>query len=192
VIRGPHRAGVAAMLNSQAMNASSARFELRPACPEDIPCLLELIRGLADYEHLAHLYENTPERLATSLFGHTPAAHALLAWTNDADRPLAAGFALYFYNYSTFLGRKGLYLEDIYVRPEYRGRGIGRALIVTLARIALREGCGRFEWSVLDWNTPAQRFYEGLGATVLPDWRIVRTTGHALDALAAQRAEGAL
>lgn len=174
------------------MTPTPARFDLRPARPEDVSCLLELIYALAEYERLTHLYRNTTERLTASLFGPHPVARALLAWTAADDEPIAAGFALYFYNYSTFLGSKGLYLEDLYVRPEYRGRGCGRALLVTLARIARGEGCGRFEWSVLDWNTSAQRFYEGLGATVLPDWRIVRATGAALDKLADQRVEGAL
>lgn len=180
------------MLNCSAMTAPPARFVLRPARPEDVSCLLDLISGLAHYEHLTHLYQNTPQRLTQHLFGPDPVARALLAWALDDGDETAAGFALYFYNFSTFLGLKGLYLEDLYVRPEYRGRGCGRALLVSLARIARREGCGRFEWSVLDWNTPAQRFYEHLGASVLPDWRIVRATGSALDALADQRVEGAL
>jgi len=186
------REAAATMLNFRAMIATPARFVLRPACPEDVSHLLELIHALAEYEHLTHLYQNTPERLTASLFGPQPVAHAMLAWMQADGASIAAGFALYFYNYSTFLGLKGLYLEDVYVRPEYRGCGCGRALLVTLARIARREGCGRFEWSVLDWNQSAQRFYQSLGATVLPDWRIVRATGDALDALADQSAAGAL
>ena len=169
------------------------RFELRPACPEDADVLLEMIYGLAEYERLTHLFENTPERLADALFSSRPVAEALLAWT-VSDGPVvaasdsvraAAGFALYFHNYSTFLGRKGLYLEDLFVRPEYRGKGCGKALLVEVARIAAQRGCGRFEWTVLDWNVPAQRFYQGFGAQILPDWRIVRTTGDALGKLAA-------
>ncbi len=105
------------------------------------------------------------------------------------ETPVA--FALYFHNYSTFLGRKGLYLEDVYVKPAHRRRGIGRALLIHLARIAVERGCGRFEWSVLDWNAPAIAFYEGLGATVMPEWRIVRVTGEALAALA-RKPEGSL
>lgn len=174
------------------MTATPARFVLRPARSEDVPRLLELIHGLAEYEHLTHLFRNTPARLHESLFGPQPVAHAVLAWTQSDQGETAAGFALYFYNYSTFLGLKGLYLEDLFVRPEYRGMGCGRALLVTLARIARNEGCGRFEWSVLDWNTSAQHFYESLGATVLPDWRIVRVTGDALDSLAMHPAEGAV
>jgi GNAT superfamily N-acetyltransferase len=166
------------------MTASSARFDLRPACSADVPRLLELIHGLAEYERLTHLFECTAARLHASLFDTPAAAHAVIAWHPAPAGEVAAGFALYFYNFSTFLGLKGLYLEDLYVRPEFRQRGCGRALLLRLARIAKAEGCGRFEWSVLDWNTPAQRFYESLGATVLPDWRIVRATGDALDAMA--------
>lgn len=168
------------------MTEPSARFDLRHAVPGDVPELLELIRGLADYERLTHLFECTPERLHAGLFGASATAHAVIASTTlPHGAHQAAGFALYFYNFSTFLGLKGLYLEDLYVRPEHRRRGCGRALLITLARIARSEGCGRFEWSVLDWNVAAQRFYERLGATVLPDWRIVRVTGTALDDLAA-------
>jgi GNAT superfamily N-acetyltransferase len=159
-------------------------FVLRPARVDDIGVLLELIHGLAEYEHLAQVFENTHERLREALFGERPVAEALLAWT--LQQPCStAGFALYFHNYSTFLGRKGLYLEDLYVRPEFRGRGCGTAMLIELARIAVSRGCGRFEWAVLDWNTPAQRFYQSLGATLLPDWRIVRATGDALSKLAA-------
>lgn len=166
------------------MTDSPARFDLRRALPQDVPQLLKLIHGLAEYERLTHLYECTGERLHAGLFGDPPTANAIIAWTHSQGEPTAAGFALYFYNFSTFLGLKGLYLEDLYVMPEYRGQGCGRALLVTLARIAQTEGCGRFEWSVLDWNVDAQRFYERLGATVLPDWRIVRMTGTSLATLA--------
>ena len=161
----------------------SPRFELRPACAADVPVLLELIHGLAEYERLTHLFENTPERLNEALFGAHPVAEALLAWTTT-DARVAAGFALYFHNYSTFLGRKGLYLEDLFVRPEYRGQGCGKSLLIAVAKIAAQRGCGRFEWAVLDWNISAQRFYQGFGASILPDWRIVRTTGDALARLA--------
>lgn len=152
--------------------------------------MLELIYGLAEYERLTHLFECTADRLHENLFGPRPNAQAIIAWANEPNVNTAAGFALYFYNFSTFLGRKGLYLEDLYVRPEYRSQGCGRALLVTLARVAESQGCGRFEWSVLDWNTRAQQFYEGLGATVLPDWRIVRVTGAALSTLAQQPLDG--
>ena len=168
----------------------AANFVLRAAAPADIPNLLELIYGLAEYERLTHLFECTADRLQQALFGPDASVHALIAWLS-AEEPAAAGFALYFHNFSTFLGRKGLYLEDLYVRPEYRGKGCGRALLTALAHRAHQLGCGRFEWSVLDWNTSAQRFYEGLGAAVLPDWRIVRMTGAPLAGLAAQyRGEG--
>jgi len=167
------------------MPQPTPRFALRPATSADVPQLLELIHDLAEYERLTHLFECTPERLREALFGSQPSAGALVAWA-CAPRVVAAGFALYFHNYSTFLGRRGLYLEDLYVRPEYRGQGCGKALLRALAHRAQSIGCGRFEWSVLDWNTPAQRFYEDLGATVMPDWRIVRLTGEALARLASQ------
>ena len=162
------------------------KFDLRAATPADIPQLLELIYGLAEYERLTHLFECTAERLHQALFAAHASVHALLAWEVSGDRPVAVGFALYFHNFSTFLGRKGLYLEDVYVLPEYRGRGCGRALLTRLARVAQDSGCGRFEWTVLDWNTSAQDFYEGLGATILPEWRIVRMTGAPLARLAEQ------
>ncbi|MPZ42017.1 MAG: GNAT family N-acetyltransferase [Betaproteobacteria bacterium] len=161
-------------------------FDIRPAVSADVPQLLELIRGLAEYERLSHIVQCTESRLQEALFGAEPCVEALLACSRDGGA--AAGFALFFHNYSTFLGRRGLYLEDLYVRPEFRGRGCGKALLVRLARLACERGCGRFEWSVLDWNISAQRFYEGLGALVLPDWRIVRLTGDALGRLAAQDA----
>ena len=167
------------------MPEPTQRFALRPATSADIPQLLELIYGLAEYERLTHLFECTPERLRDALFGSEPSVCALIAWM-PAPETKAAGFALYFHNFSTFLGRRGLYLEDLYVRPEYRSQGCGRAMLTALARRAQDLDCGRFEWSVLDWNTPAQRFYEDLGATVLPDWRIVRLTGEALARLASQ------
>jgi GNAT superfamily N-acetyltransferase len=178
------------VINSLAMTPSIDRFELRAATDADVPQLLELIYGLAEYEHLTHLFECTADRLRENLFGPRPSAQAIIAWANEPSGTAAAGFALYFYNFSTFLGLKGLYLEDLYVRPGYRSQGCGRALLVTLARIARSQGCGRFEWSVLDWNTRAQQFYEGLGATVLPEWRIVRVTGAALSTLAQQPLEG--
>ena len=141
-----------------------------------------MIRGLAEYEGLSKLCVSTEADLADALFGGHPAAGVLLGLENA--EPVA--FALFFYNYSTFLGRKGLYLEDLFVRPEFRGRGYGRALLIHLARLAVERGCGRFEWAVLDWNEQAIGFYRGLGATVLSDWRITRVTGDALVALAAK------
>ena len=158
-------------------------FELRPATPDDIPQLLELIRALAQFEQLTHLLECTPERLHDALFGPKPAAQALIAWTEAGS--VAAGFALFFHNYSTFLGRRGLYLEDLYVRPEYRGRGCGKALLIALARLAQESGCGRFEWSVLDWNEPAIRVYDAIGAEPQSEWIRYRLAGDKLKALAA-------
>jgi len=165
-----------------------ASFDIRPVREPDIPQLLGLIHELAEFEHLTHLYENTPQRMQAALFGPQPAVEALLAWP-AADAPAApVAFALFFNNFSTFLGKPGLYLEDIYVQPAARGAGIGRALLEHIARIAVARGCGRFEWAVLDWNSGAQQFYEKLGARVLPDWRITRISGAALQRLAAGEA----
>ncbi|WP_028309854.1 GNAT family N-acetyltransferase [Derxia gummosa] len=157
--------------------ATPASFRIDAAAPADCDDLVALIRGLAEYESLTHLLQVTPLALAEHLFGATPSAEAVIA--RDADGS-ALGFALWFRNFSTFLGKPGLYLEDIFVLPSARGRGIGKALIRHVGAIAVERGCGRFEWSVLDWNTSAIGFYESLGATVLPDWRIVRVTGEAL------------
>jgi len=147
-----------------------------PARPEDCATVLALIRALADYERLSHLVVGTEEDLREELFGVHPVIESVVAW--DDDR--AVGFALFFHNYSTFLARRGLYLEDLFVVPEARGRGIGKALISHCARVAVTRGCGRFEWSVLDWNEPAIAFYRSLGAELLPDWRICRLAGESL------------
>jgi GNAT superfamily N-acetyltransferase len=147
-----------------------------PARPEDVGTVLALIRALAEYERLSHLVVGTEEELRNELFGVHPVIESVVAW--DDDR--AVGFALFFHNYSTFLARRGLYLEDLFVVPEARGRGIGKALISHCARVAVTRGCGRFEWSVLDWNEPAIAFYRSLGAELLPDWRICRLTGEPL------------
>ena len=149
---------------------------IAPARPEDCATVLALIRALADYERLSHLVVGTEEDLREELFGVHPVIESVVAW--DDDR--AVGFALFFHNYSTFLARRGLYLEDLFVVPEARGRGIGKALISHCARVAVTRGCGRFEWSVLDWNEPAISFYRSLGAELLPDWRICRLTGEPL------------
>ena len=159
------------------------RFRVLPAAPADIGDLHSLVRALADYERLSDICTSTPGDLAAALFGPRPLAEALIARVDDESRE-AAGFALFFHTYSTFLGRPSLWLEDLFVRPEHRGAGIGQALIRTLAGIAADRGCGRFEWAVLDWNTPAIRFYESLGAAVLPDWRIARVTGESIVRLA--------
>ena len=141
-----------------------------------------MVRELAQYERLEHRVSGSRADLEAELFGAQPLIEAIVALVDDVP----VGFALYFHNYSTFLARKGLYLEDVYVKPAHRRRGIGRALLIYLARLAVERGFGRFEWSVLDWNTPAIQFYEGLGATVMPEWRIVRITGDALRSLAAR------
>ena len=158
----------------------SADLRLRAATPADAATLVGLIRELAAYERLEHLVEATPERLAAQLFGERPAAEAVIAELAGAP----VGFALFFPNFSTFLAKPGLYLEDLYVQPAHRGRGIGKALLKHLAALAVSRGCGRFEWSVLDWNAPAIGFYESLGATLMTDWRICRVTGEALQELA--------
>jgi GNAT superfamily N-acetyltransferase len=158
-------------------------FRIERASPKDVPALHALIRGLADYERLSQLCVATEENLTAALFD-SPVAEALIARV-DADSEQAAGFALFFHTYSTFLGRRSLWLEDLFVVPEFRGGGIGRALLHALAALAVERGCGRFEWAVLDWNAPAIALYESLGAAILPDWRIARMTGAALSRMAA-------
>ncbi len=158
-------------------------FHIAPATRQQVAAIHGMVRELAQYEKLEHLMSGTAAELEAELFGAQPVIEALVAVADETP----AGFALYFHNYSTFLARKGLYLEDVYVKPAHRRRGIGRALLIHLARIAVERGCGRFEWSVLDWNSPAIRFYEGLGASVMPEWRIVRVTGEALQALALKK-----
>ena len=159
-----------------------ATADIRFARIEDVPVIVSLIEQLAEYEKLTHLLEVTPAHVERDLFGARPAAECMLV-REGGD---AVGFALFFHNYSTFLGRRGLYLEDLFVIPAARGRGHGKALLQQLARIAVERGCGRFEWSVLDWNEPSIRFYQSMGATVMPDWRICRVTGDALADMAAR------
>ena len=156
-------------------------FTIQPARPQDVAHIFALIRGLAEYEKLSHLVTGTEAQLHDELFGARPVIECALAWEDGG----AVGFALYFYNFSTFLARRGLYLEDLFVIPAARGRGHGKALMLYLAQVAVRRGCGRFEWSVLDWNQPSIDFYKSLGADVLPDWRICRLTGDALARLGA-------
>lgn len=150
--------------------------KIRPATAADVTLILAFIQALAVYEKLSHEVVATEAALHRTLFGPTPAAHVVIAEL-DAQ---PAGFALYFFNYSTFLAQPGIYLEDLFVPPEFRGRGVGKALLLHLARIANARACGRFEWSVLDWNEPAKGFYRRLGAVQLDDWRIFRLTGKAL------------
>jgi GNAT superfamily N-acetyltransferase len=153
---------------------------IRPATPDDVPLILRFIRELAEYERLLHEVVATEARLRDTLLGARPAAEVVIA---EADgEPL--GFALFFHNYSTFLAQPGLYLEDLYVRPEARGRGVGRALLAHLARLARERGCGRLEWWVLDWNESALRFYRSLGAQPMDEWTVQRLTGPDLDRLA--------
>jgi GNAT superfamily N-acetyltransferase len=155
---------------------------IRFATRDDVPVIAELIRGLARFEKLEHEVVMTEELLAASLFGKRPYAEVLLA----EDDGLAVGFALFFHNFSTFLGRPGIYLEDLFVLPEQRGLGVGRMLLVRLARLAVERGCGRLEWAVLDWNRDAIGFYERLGARPNSDWTVYRLTGEALTGLAGQ------
>lgn len=149
---------------------------VRPATPNDTETVFALIQALAEYEKLSHEVTGSVEALTDHLFGDRPVVEALLA--DIAEQ--SVGFALFFTNYSTFLTKPGLYLEDLFVLPEYRGRGIGKALIQQLAQLAVERDCGRLEWSVLDWNAPAIGFYERMGAAVLPDWRTCRVTGEHL------------
>jgi GNAT superfamily N-acetyltransferase len=162
------------------MPMSAEPIVIRPARPDDVGAVHAMIAELAEYERLTHLCVASEPDLAAALFGPHPAAEVLMACKGAEP----AGFALFFHNYSTFLGRRGLWLEDLFVRPAQRRQGCARALLAALADIARQRGCGRFEWAVLDWNTPAIDFYRSLGATVLPDWRIVRVVGPALDRLA--------
>ena len=155
---------------------------IRPATRNDVPVIAELIRGLARFEKLEHEVVMTEDMLTAGLFGERPYAEVLLA--DDEEQPV--GFALFFHNFSTFLGRPGIYLEDLFVVPEQRGKGIGQLLLATLARLAVERGCGRLEWAVLDWNQEAIRFYERLGARPNSDWTIYRLTGESLSALARQ------
>jgi GNAT superfamily N-acetyltransferase len=149
---------------------------IRAATPADVPQILAFIRGLADYEKLSADVTATEEKLHATLFGARPAAECVLAFADGAP----AGFAIFFTNYSTFLAQPGLYLEDLFVSPGFRGRGIGKAILLHLARLANERGCGRMEWAVLDWNEPAIAFYESLGARRLREWQICRLTGAAL------------
>lgn len=158
------------------MSDSKTPHVLRPAARADLPAIVGLIGELAEFEKLSHLVEVRPDTLEPHLFGPRPVAEAVVAEVGGQ----VVGFALFFTNFSTFLARPGLYLEDLYVQPAHRGRGLGKALLEHLGALAVERGCGRFEWSVLDWNANAIAFYEKMGATVMPDWRICRVTGEAL------------
>lgn len=158
------------------MDQEAAPIRILPATEQDVPLLLRLIQCLAEYEKLSDEVTATEEGLRETLFGENPAAEVILAYAGVEP----VGFAVYFGNYSTFLGRPGLYLEDLFVLPEWRNRGIGRRILSNLARIAVERGCGRMEWSVLDWNEPALRFYRSLGAQAMDQWTVYRLAGDAL------------
>ena len=157
-----------------------AGLKITPAQRQDVPQIIQLIRELAEYENLLHEVEVTENGLTDSLFGEHPAAEALmLHWHGEP-----AGYAIFFHNFSTFLGRPGLFVEDIFVRPQFRRKGIARAVFIHLAGLAVQRRCGRLEWAVLDWNELGKGFYRSLGAELLPDWRIMRVTGRALSDMA--------
>ena len=164
---------------STVANTEPAAFTLRAAELRDVAPIVQLIRELAEFERLTHLLQVTPEKLRPHLFGEKPAAEAMVAEVQGQ----VVAFALFFTNFSTFLAQPGLYLEDLFVQPAHRGSGIGEALLTRLAALAVERGYGRFEWSVLDWNENAIRFYQRMGATMMPDWRICRIAGDALKAL---------
>ena len=160
----------------------SLKFRIEPATEKDASLLLQFIKELAEYERLSDAVTATVDELRGALFGSRPAAEALIGYAGAEP----AGFALFFHNFSTFLSRRGLYLEDLFVRPQWRGQGLGRQLLAELARVALERGCGRLEWSVLDWNTPSIGFYKALGARAMDDWTVYRLTGEPLRRLAAR------
>jgi GNAT superfamily N-acetyltransferase len=155
-------------------------FEIREATESDVPLILQFIRDLAEYEKLAHVVVANEAQLHSTLFGSSRFAEVLIAEEDGTP----AGFALFFHNYSTFLAQPGIYLEDLFVKSEYRGRGYGKALLARLAQIARDRNCGRVEWAVLDWNEPSIAFYKSLGARVMDEWHTFRLTGEALEKLA--------
>ena len=163
-------------------------LSIRPAIPDDVPLILQFIRELAEYERAPESATASAADLLRDGWGAEPKFRTVIAdWVEAAAAPQPAGFALFFYNYSTWQGQPGLYLEDLFVRPAFRGRGIGKALLVYLAELAVREHCGRFQWQVLDWNAPALRFYESLGAKVMHEWLTMRVEGEALRRLATRQ-----
>lgn len=157
-------------------------FSIRSATPDDVSLVFDFIRALAEYEKLTHEITATPAQMREHLFGPNPRAEVLFPCEDE----LPVGFALFFHNFSTFLARPGLYLEDLFILPEHRGKGYGRAMMIHLARLAQERGCGRFEWAVLDWNQPSIDFYRSLGATPMSQWIIQRVSGDALEELAAK------
>ena len=165
------------------MPSDPGNFVIRSATRDDVPIILALIRDLARYERAPDEVTATVEGLLDVLFGEKPAAEVRLAFEGS----IAAGFAVFFHNFSTWLGRPGLYLEDLFVRPEHRGKGYGQALLVDLAKIAQQRDCGRMEWAVLDWNDPAIRFYRKLGAKAMDEWTVFRLTRDGIASLASQQ-----
>ena len=167
--------------------SKTPKFHIRAATAEDAATVLRFIQALAAYEKLEHACVATVEQLKATVFAPHSNVHVLLIeeQTSETNRRQAAGFALYFYNYSTFLAKPGIYLEDLFVPPEFRGKGYGKALMLHLAKLAVAQGCGRFEWSVLDWNAPSIAFYRSLGAVGMDEWTVQRVSGEALLALAA-------
>lgn len=166
---------------------TSTILDPRAATPTDAEAIVAMIRELAVFEKLEHLVVITPELLRQQLFGARPAAEAVIVEAVHEARSEPIAFALYFHNFSTFLGRPGLYLEDLYVKPAWRGHGVGKGLLRHLGALAVERGCGRFEWSVLDWNTRAIDVYRSIGADLMDDWRICRVSGEALTRLAGDR-----
>jgi Acetyltransferases len=162
------------------MDVTRSPMTIVQATERDVPIVLQMIKDLAEYERMSDLVTATEDGLRATLFGSRPAAEVVIAKAGETP----AGFALFFHNYSTFVGKPGLYLEDLFVRTEWRGQGVGRALLSHLAKIAIQRDCGRFEWTVLDWNEPAIGFYRKLGAVPMDDWTIFRITGDALTRLA--------
>jgi GNAT superfamily N-acetyltransferase len=158
-------------------------LEIRIATEADVPLILSFIKELAGYERLSHEVSATEDLLRKSLFGERQGAEVVVGYRGDEP----AGFALFFHNFSTFLGRPGIYLEDLYVKPELRGQGVGRSMLAYLAKLAKERDCGRLEWSVLDWNEPAIKLYKSIGAVPMDEWTVYRLTGKALDELAAPR-----
>lgn len=165
------------------MTQATTSYRLRPASRQDIPHILGLMLEMAQFEKLTEIFMATEQSLEHSFFGENPAANCLVAHT-EQQPDLPIGYIMWFHNYSSFLDKRGLYLEDVYVQPAHRGNGVGKMALKHLARLAVELDCGRFEWTVLDWNQNAIDFYEYHGAEVLPEWRIVRVTGDALHRLA--------
>ena len=165
---------------SDAAEHPARPVSIAPATPDDVPVIREFIRGLAEYEKLAHRFAATEVNLRRTLFGARPYAEVLIARAGGEP----AGMALFFHSYSTFLAKPGIYLEDLFVLPQHRGRGVGKALLRAVAQIARERDCARMEWSVLDWNEPAIEFYKRMGADVMTEWRMCRLSAEAIDKLA--------